>query len=280
MNQRSYTRLGTAFSETFPLSREAVRQVLEALEMKQGEDIPNRFEFLREETQLGTNYVKAMPRYAIGVGLLDDSYTFSVLGKYVRSHDTLLSRHETQWLMHYHLSAPHGPGPGFWNHLVTMNFRSGHVFSREDVLTQVDEYIQLVEGRTLSERSIKGAVGAFLGTYSDTQGLGDLGILKIIEDGVYRVLEPDSPSVWVLAYAILDYWKAMFKQQISINLNDLSGVEGITSLFLIGSGMLNSALREMQEDGYVEVHRISPPYRVVLLNSDIESIVKKIYKYE
>lgn len=280
MSQTAVARLGTAFSETFPLSRAALGQVLVAMAKRDSETDQNRFDFLRQETQLGTNYVKAMPRYARGVGLLSESSALTALGEVILKYDPLLTRLETQWLLHYHLSAPLGPGPAFWHHLVVDQFKSGNEFTRDDVINLIDEFIQTSEGKSLSSSSIKGATAAFLGTYSNPQGLGELEILKNLDDISYRVLEPEAPSAWVVAYAVLDYWRAAFPDQITVSLSDFSGAEGVASLFLIGSGRLNAALREMQNEGYVEVHRLAPPYQVVLLNSDRDSVLERIYSYE
>lgn len=279
MSEANSQRLGTAFSETFPLSREAIRQVLDALAEMEEVTSGSRFDFLRQNTQLGTNYVKAMPRYARGTGLLDKSSSLTQLGKKIREHDPLISRIDTQWLLHYHLSAPHGPGPAFWHHLVKERFKSGNTFTRDEVLAQVDEFIQATRGRALSRSSIKGATAAFLGTYTSPTGLGELEILEALNDGSYQVLEPEAPSTWVLAYALIDFWQAQFPNHLTLNLNNLSGSDGITSLFLVGSGRLNSTLREMQDEGYVEVHRVAPPYQVVLLRPDKQSVLERIYHH-
>lgn len=104
-------RISTAFHETLPLSTPQVREVMH-VSLACGE----RFcqEGLRELTGLGTNAVKAMPLYARGCGLLEiGSYRLTRLGEAVCAHDPDLRRPETLWLMHYHLSAPYGPGPKF-----------------------------------------------------------------------------------------------------------------------------------------------------------------------
>lgn len=274
-------RLGTAFHETFPLSRAAITQLVETLaaQERKGAETSIR-ELLREETHLGTNYVKAMPRYAFGAGILDDSYALTAFGKAVLENDPLLVQTATQWLMHYHLSAPHGPGPAFWHHLVVSRFRSGDEFTREEIINQVNDFLQETEGRSFAEQTIKSTTNAFLGSYYQEDGLGRLEIIEKLTDTDYRVLEPEAPEVWAMAYAVLDFWAASFPQQITVNLNELTGTSGLTGLFLVGTGRLNAVLRAMQDEGYVEVHRVAPPYQVVLLNPDRQSILERLYSHE
>jgi hypothetical protein len=274
-------RLGTAFSETFSLSRASIKQLVEAIAGQEGHKTElSRFDLLREETNLGTNYVKAMPRYAKGAGILDESSALTDFGRAIFQKDPLLAQHSTQWLMHYFLSAPHGPGPAFWHHLVVSCFRTHSTFSREQILTHIGAFIEQTEGKTLSDRSIAGAANAFLGTYHSEEGLGELEIIEKIGDTSYRVLEPEAPLVWVIAYTLIDFWLANFPQQITLNLNDLSGPNGLTSIFMVSAGRLNRVLRAMQEEGYVEVHRVAPPYQVVLLNQDRTSLLERIYGYD
>ena len=276
----SFQRLGTAFSETFPLSRTSISQLIEVLAGQEEKTAEmSRFELLREETHLGTNYIKAMPRYARGAGILDDSSSLTPFGRAILQHDPLLVQPATQWLMHYHLSAPDGPGPAFWHHLVVTHFRSGDEFARGEILAHIDNFVQENEGRVLSESSIKGAASAFLGTYHHPEGLGDLEILEKVGDN-YRVLEPEAPPIWAMAYALLDFWGARFPQQITVNLNDLSGANGLTSLFLVGAGRLNAVLRAMQEEGYVEVYRVAPPYQVLLLKKDRQALLERLYSHD
>src|ERR1022692_712345 len=63
-------RLGLAFHEGFCFVRSAVSEVLSlAARKRPGEKL--NFELLRNETTLGRNYIKAMPRFCVGAGLLD-----------------------------------------------------------------------------------------------------------------------------------------------------------------------------------------------------------------
>lgn len=276
LNPPKIKRLETAFSETFSLSREQLNQVLDSASNYDGRKPFH--ELLRINTTLGTNQVKAMPHYGLGSGLLDTNYQLTSFGKFVQQNDPLMQQLSTQWLMHYFLSAPQGPGPAYWHELVVTRIKPGEEFSKNELIEQVNNFLIINQNKQLNfERTIRSAVNAFLGTYSKRDGLQDLGIIATKGEDIYRVLDTEAPSTWVVAYALLDFWKARFPNQTTINLNDLYGENGLTSLFLISKGRLNAMLEEMQREGMLELYRIAPPYQVVLLATDEVPILERLY---
>ncbi len=273
-------RLGVTFHRTFALVRSGVLQVLDLATSS-----PNKRsrclsrETIRELSNLGTIYVEAMPRYAFGTGLLDSQNCLTDFGLYAQRNDRLLERLPTLWLMHYFLSAPHGPGPAFWHELVVTRFRSGDEFTADEIAAQIGEFVAAREGRQLAARSARSTATVFLGTYTKEEGLGRLGILQLVGNQRYRVQEPDPPPTWAFAYALLDYWRAQFGDLLTINLDTLYGERGLTALFLCGAGRLNMMLRAMQAEGYVDIYRVAPPYQVVLLRQESESLLQKLYEH-
>ena len=157
-------RLVTMFHETFSLSRPSIIQVLRALE-ESSSDIclhskEARYAYFRENTHLGASYIKSMPEYCKGSGLLNDDFTFTPFGRMALACDPLLEHPATQWLMHYHLSAPHGPGPMFWYELVTARFRSGDIFTRAEIIEQIAASYAQAKGKPLSPRSAVSTVAS------------------------------------------------------------------------------------------------------------------------
>src|SRR5690554_6770999 len=140
-------QISLSFHETFPLSRPAVVQVLDVIPQFNGSGSLETF--LRQHTSLGTRYIKAMPRYATGAGLLDFDRRLTEFGRYAAAHDSLLEQHGTQWLMHYFLSAPHGPGPAFWHDLVRTFIFTGNEFAKMQVDRHVAAFVEQTEGRVL-----------------------------------------------------------------------------------------------------------------------------------
>ena len=234
-------------------------------------------ETIRELTNLGTIYVEAMPRYGSGAGLLDPNNCLTPFGASAYERDPLLEQLSTQWLMHYHLCAPQGPGPAFWNELVKSRFMTGNEFTAEELMVQLADFFERTEGKSLAERSARSTITVFLGTYLKPDALGHLGILEKVGDGRYQVLAPKAPPPWACAYALLDYWQAQFREFVTISQDTLLASGGLTDLLMIGSGHLNTVLRAMEGAGYVELFRVAPPYQVVLLRQDVEPLLERMY---
>lgn len=272
-------RLRTVFHESFALSRSAVGQVL-AVSAKRGRDSSDHgtlSQTLGERTHLGANYIKAMPRYGIATGLMNSIYELTAFGHFAHLQDPSLEQLSTQWLMHYYLCAPHGPGPAFWNELVRSRFKTGNEFTAEELIVQLGEFFERTEGKPLAERSARSTVTVFLGTYLKTEALGHLGILEKVGEGRYQVLAPKAPPSWACACALLDYWQAHCRELVTISQDTLLAPGGFTDLLMIGGSHLNTVLRAMEGAGYVEVYRVAPPYQVVLLRQDVEPLLERMY---
>lgn len=277
-------RLPTAFHETFVLSRPSIKQVIHALTVTtQSDNLQSKVQrdsYLREHTQLGTNYVKAMPEYAKGAGLVDFSYRLTSFGKYVIEKDPDLEQLSTQWLMHYYLSAMQGPGPSFWHEIIMSDFRSGDEFTQKEIAEKIGIIFKREKGKTLSYGTTTSTANAFLGTYVKSDALGKLGFLEEIGDNHYLVRETDSPPTWPVAVGLVEYWKAFFPQQVTINMSSLTTESGLANIFMVSRSRLQMILEEMREAGVVELFRVAPPYQVALLNDNLEILFSRMYSYE
>jgi len=271
-------RLKTVFHEDFSLSRPSIHQIISAF--GSGLDLQSyksKFDALRATTQLGSNYVKSMPRYCYGSGLLDSDDKLTFFGETVNSKDPLLDLSHTQWLMHYHLSAPFGPGPVFWHELVTQRFRIGDTFRKDEIAIQISEIYEREEGKSLAERSARSTATVFLGSYIKSDGLGNLGILEKIGDSEYKVLEPPQPPMWTIGCALVAFWQIRYPDMATIHLNDLYTEGFFTDIFMISKGGFNRTLENLQREGVIEVFRVAPPYQVALLNREINYYLEKMY---
>lgn len=269
-------RIDTTFHETFALNVPAVAAVLRVCKEHEG-DVT--LEIIAAETTLGPNYVKAMPRYARGCGLLEmGGYSLSAFGKAVLKGDPNLTHGETLWLMHYHLSAPQGPGPSFWNHLITSVLRVGESAGRPEICEALKHYFQAPIGKTLSTRTIESTATAFLGTYAKSDGLGPLGILATPESsrGIYDIVHPLPPRAWTLAYALADFWDN-FTDGTEMLLKELGRADGFAGLFFMGSGMLGTLLADLQTSGVVDIKRDAPPFVVTKLWESREELLNRVY---
>lgn len=282
MPSQKKTRVPTQFALTYPFSRPQLVQILRGVVISTNVDDlaseDKRIAYFRPISQLSIGQIKSMPYYGLGGGLLTPDYQLSQFGTHALKNDPLLSYSSTQWLIHYHMSAPHGPGPLYWHKLVCKWLHSGEEFTGSELEADITEVDTAQRGRPLSSRSIKSARGAFTSTYINDDGLASLGILTSPIKGRYLVLEPDPPSVWVFGLALLDFWRARYGfDRLTINLDDLSAPGGLGDIFLIGGGRINQYLRRLQEEGYVEVYRLAPPYQVVLRRHDAEPLLEKLY---
>ncbi len=280
----SDNKLGTMFHETFSLSRESLRQVLSVVIENKSVNFSSqekRFDVLRQNTNLGTNYVKAMPKYAKGAGLLDESFEVSLFGTMAYKKDSVMSLAGTLWLIHYHLTVLEGLGPLFWNELVTNNFRSGNEFGKDSIEKQIKDFYERTEGESLANRSASSTATIFLGTYTKLDGLGGLNLLLQTQQNKYRVNDDlDSPPTWAVAYAIIDFWMKNFPDLQTINLDELTEGNSVANIFMIGAGKVANVLQKMQVEGFVDLYRVAPPYQVVLLRPDLKAILEKLYENE
>jgi len=279
MNTKQPSQKGITFHRTFRLKRAAITQLLEvALEYRLvGEECPSPKAF-REKTQLGTIYIEAMPRYAQITGLLDDDNCLTPFGEAVARNELLQERKETQWLMHYHMCSPSSSSPDFWKETVLTYFLSGNTFTRATIEDFLSTFVEKTEGRTLSARDTKTTARIFLDTYTNEDSLGSLGILEQLDKNEYVVQSPEPPPLWAFAYALIDYWKTTYgEDRLTVNLDELTARGGLGSIFLIGGGRMNSYLQRLQRKGIVDIFIVSPPYQVVLQETDEQAILEQLY---
>ncbi|MEJ5223075.1 MAG: DUF4007 family protein [Anaerolineales bacterium] len=259
-----------SFHETFALSRASLSQILHNAATTGSLDRT----FL-VKTSLGTNYQKSMPRYAYRAGLLDEKNRLDLLGRYAAEHDPALEKPGTQWLLHYHLSAPHGPTV-FWHFLVARRFLPGNTFTAADLTEDLTRFLRREAGKDPAPRSVRSTITVFTGTYLKSDGLNRLGLLAEDKRDTYRVLAAAAPPSWALGYALAEYWQAHYGQRLTVNLDDLSG-EAFAGLFLLGKNRFTDLLIELKHAGFIDLHRIAHPYQVVLLQPDPEFALQKLY---
>lgn len=269
-------RIGIVFHETFPLNRISVASVMRAIEKWDCKNVP-LFNHLRETTNLGTRYCKAMPRYAQGARLIDRKYQFTRFGQTVLLHDPSLMSEVTQWLMHYHLSAPQGPGPIYWHALVTSTLRPGLVLRSSEVAQELAGILREQGLKELKPRALQSTSAVFLGSYAQSNGLSALNVLQEQKVGVYKVLSPEPPPLWVLAYTLADYWEHHWAGQVTVNLSELTHHGSWASLFWMDAGTAEGQLQKLKQYGVIDLYRVAPPYQVVRLWQDKAVFLEKAY---
>jgi hypothetical protein len=264
-------RFSISFHETFSLSRPSLAQVIGNARHT---GVLNRRYLV--DTSLGANYQKAMPRYAFRAGLLGEQGSLSVFGRFAVRLDPALEKPATQWLLHYHLAAPHGP-TAFWHHLVRKRFLPGNTFSADDLVADLSGFLSEAAGKAPAPRSIRSTVTIFTGAYLKADGLRQLGLLE--EDGpnTYRVSAAGPPPLWSVGYALAEYWQARYGERLTINLDDL--IQGhFAAVFSLGEEGLTQLLIQLKQEGMLDLYRIARPYQVVLLQPSLEYALQKTYQ--
>lgn len=264
-------RFAISFHETFSLSRPSLAQIIGNAERS---GTLNR-QFL-VDTSLGTNYQKAMPRYAFRAGLLDERNNLSIFGHFVVRLDPALEKPATQWLLHYHLAAPHRP-TAFWHYLVCKRFLPGNTFTADDLIADLTEFLNDAAGKVPAWRSIRSTVTIFTGTYTKMDGLGQLGLLTETVPNTYHVPAVGVPPLWAVGYALAEYWRERYGERLTINLDDLIQSD-FAAVFLLGEERLTEFLIQLKQEGMLDLYRISRPYQVVLLQPSLEYALQKIYQ--
>ncbi len=263
--------MSLTFHRTFSLSRSSIAKVLHLAQEQPGFKQSD----LAKYTDLGTIYQEAMPRYAYRAGLLDEKKRLTPFGRYAAEHDPALEKPGTQWLLHYHLSAPHRP-TAFWHHLVTRWLVPGNTFTAGDLTQDLTEFLRREAGKDPAPGSLAEAVTAFVGTYLKSDGLNRLGLLEERAKKTYRVPSVMPPPIWALGYALAEYWQVHYGERLTVNLDDLVG-NNFAGLFLLGEGGFTDLLIHLKEEGFIDLHRVAHPYQVVLLQPDTEFALEKLY---
>ncbi len=263
-------RFAISFHETFCLSRPSLAQIIASAKSS---GVLDR-QFL-VDTPLGTNYQKAMPRYAVRSGLLDGHHRLTEFGRFVVHLDPALEKSATQWLLHYHLAAPHGP-TAFWHHLVVRRFLAGNTFTAADLTSDLTEFLRREAGKEPAPRSVRSTVTVFTGTYIKSDGLKRLGLLEETQQETYRVPAAPLPPLWALGYALAEYWQAHYGERLTVNLDDLSG-ENFAGVFLLGERGFTELLVQLKQEGMIDLHRTAHPYQVVLLQPSLEFALERLY---
>lgn len=254
-----------SFHRTFALSRFAVSQILHLVAEFEALDTtrPLSWEVIRARTSLGTVQVEAFRRYTFRTGLVTNKERLTEFGRMVASADPTLAELATQWLMHYHLSAPQGPGPFFWHYVATSCLRIGTRLTSSDVAQTIALAVREQSGQDPKPRIAREAGTVFLGSYAKPEGLSQLRLIQEVERGLYLVTDPSPVPVWVFGFALVDYWERQWGNRITVDLAALFEPGGLSSIFFLGSEAVDEVLGTLQREKLIDVYRVAPPYQVV-----------------
>lgn len=260
------SRLGTTFHESFSLVRSQLAKTLPL-----AVDAPLSFARIRDQTDLGMNYAKAMPRYADGCGLIDPSTgMLSSFGRRVLEYDPQLETPTTQWLLHYHMSSPSGPGPAYWHRAICERLRPGHSTTADKMRSDIPE----LSG--LADRTARTAISVLIGTYTKHECLGPLGLLERSREGI-EVREPGSPPIAAIAFALSHAWRGSWPDLSVVPLDAFHTPGGFASVLYLTPESLEDSLLQLSQQGIVELWRTAPPFQVVRKWTDPDALADLLH---
>jgi hypothetical protein len=265
-------RLGTNFHETFALDRPRLAVVLRVAHDCQRLDSGT----LKANSTLGNNQIKAMLRYAVGTGLVEpNSKRLTPLGKTVLANDPTLSQPATQWLLHYHLSAPCGPGPLLWHHLAVKHLRQGHSITRDYLYEEATRIAELELRKEVIERFIT----VFIGTYARQGRLDALQLLRQENAQRYQVCAPlVLPNDGVVGYALAHYWRTVCGESNLVPIAEFTRQDSLASLLLLRPAQFEETLERLQHHGLLEIWRQAQPYQIAKRWSSPDAFLTLVYR--
>lgn len=266
----SVPKLGTAFHESFKLSRSGLAQVLASSSEADKQGAKSSASSLKEGTSLGNNQVKSYRRYAKGAGLIDEKEAPTQFGKLCLEFDQSLSKAETQWAIHYNMSVPHKAGPEYWNYLWSNFFVPELTSTTEKLTEEIEKFLTKNSANSLAASTYRTAISVLAGSYADTDALGNLGLLQATGANTYQVLDPALPTPTTFACLLADYWEANWPGRHDVLLSDLTA--GPLAQLLLAEGRLGPLLREVEKLGLVRLQRRVPPYQVFRLWDDAAAV--------
>ncbi len=271
-------RIGLTFHETFSLNLPAVSKILNLSLTNEGR-IDSKI--IASQTSLGPNYVKSMPRYARATGLMEmGSFQLTPLGETVCLHDPNLVNPTTLWIMHYHLSAPNGPGPVFWSNLITNYLVFGKEVSRSEVADEISRFRMSQDSKAdIKLRTAQDAATVLLGTYTKSDALGQLGLIIATSgrDGYLQVSESQSPPYRAAALALADHWEKHFGEQQTVSLSELAKDDGFARLMWMNYQQFDEILMDLKHKNIVDLYRIAQPYQVARLWASKAQLLSGLY---
>jgi hypothetical protein len=267
---KNSNKLGTAFHETFKLNRSGLSQVLAVAGESNAQGAKNNAQAVKDSTSLGNNQVKSSRRYAKGTGLLDEKGLPTIFGQLCLDNDPALLRKESQWLLHYNLSAPCKNGPLYWNHLFCDVLNPGQTCTAELLVNLVESFLTQNGQDALAANTYKTAVAVLTGTYLDKEALGGLHLIESSTPAQFQVLDPALPAPTTFACMLADFWENMWPDRADILLSELT--ESPLVKLLLAEGRLGALLREVEKLGLIRVQRRVPPYQVFRLWDSAESV--------
>jgi hypothetical protein len=161
--------------------------------------------------------------------------------------------------------------------LVVNRLRPGDVLEKPEIAACIYDWMNADGTESISKKTCGPAATIFLGTYTKSDALGPLGLLIEQSSKGCLVQEPPPPPLWAFAYALADYWSANWGDVSGVNLTRVAETGGIGPMFMMGGGLINRYLGDLQSEGFVVVQRRTPPFQLTRNWSTPEVFLERMY---
>ena len=256
-------RLKSSFNETFALDFARIGYVLDAGASAADGCFTKTNEHIA--MNLGVKMQEAYPRWAKGLGLIESSrgagcFRLTAFGQRVAHNKPLMRDRWAQWLMHYHLAAPIGPGPEYWQNAFACVLSPTVETTKED--WRRSQALLFTAKRT-SDQAYQ-----TLGVAYGPAGLGETNLLDVRFDtrrsvqGITLSSRPDDVPLSVFAYALVDGWERSWGDRLTVGIDRLYERSDLAGVFHMTPPAINQSLDRLARIGWLQVHRVAPPYQI------------------
>lgn len=224
---------------------------------------------LESLTDLGVKMRPAYLNWLRGFGLATSApkgggVVPTEFGKLV-AESKLLEGSDVQWLMHYFMAAPSGPGPQFWHDAVC------HFSALRAPFTKTD-WTDYFNSRPVVADSVEKQWPRFRDAYV-SEMLSNLRLIRVMGNSGSD-LEFDPPirrcGANVFACVLIDHWMVHWSDLVSVEIERLFEDGGIADVMLLTRDDVDEYLGELASHGLVDVFRIAPPYQITRRWTDHE----------
>lgn len=211
------------FAQKFPLKRERLRLVLDAIDQN-----PNAtFQEIAEHGGFNKPVAEGFIGWARHTGLIcqnEHGHELTGVGQFIYAHDPLLVDINTLWLLHYHLCIEHKERSEAW-------YLFANKYAYPGLETTTEDFRVFFQQSTLDKSISKSAVEndpvLLMNCYFSQDALGQLGILRSLDSkSHYEIWKPLSPDISIRAFALFDFWQRQRNTTNTIPLDQLVTTAG------------------------------------------------------
>lgn len=239
-----------AFYQKFAFNRERLARMVQCI--AEGEAISED----AVATYMGVNpyMVQGFRGWLCKTGLgnaTKHQYELSDLGALIARYDRDLARIGSQWVLHYHLSVDNGERAEVWYRFSNEFAIPGRNFARPELETYVGRVVEEIPS---NKTALANDVKQFLNSYTNSDALGDLHLVRKVDKEHYTVGPVHMPELHIFAYALFDSWMRHYPGIDTLRLTQIcQEPEFPGKIFSAQREQIIGLLNDLQSHGLVTV---------------------------